>query len=89
MPRFPIQKFDLKEIMVGLPTDIIEKRIEALRLAYVDSQIEGQHAHPEDAKLLEAFARGEIDGDEVFQRALARIHAVQAERQKTAAQLDE
>jgi Antitoxin VbhA len=28
--------------------------------------IEGQCVHPDDAKLLDAWARGEIDGDEVL-----------------------
>jgi Antitoxin VbhA len=74
----------LKGIVMGLPTDIIEKRLDALRQARVDSQIEGQRAHPDDAKLLDAFARGEIDGDEVTRRIIARASA-KTTRQKTAA----
>jgi hypothetical protein len=67
--------------MMGLSPEDIERRLDAVRRARVDSQIEGQRAHPDDAKLLDAWARGEIDGDEVRRRALARIHAVQAKRQ--------
>ncbi len=68
---------------MGLSPEAIERRVEALRLARVDSQIEGQRAHPDDAKLLDAWARGEIDGDEVLRRCLERVHAVQTKRQAT------
>jgi Antitoxin VbhA len=69
-----------------LSAKMIEKRQDALRQARVDSQIEGQRAHPDDAKLLDAFARGEIDGDEVTRRIIARGRAVaKTKRQKTAA----
>ena len=70
---------------MGLSPEEIERRLDALRRARVDSQIEGQRAHPDDAKLLDAYARGEIDGDEVTRRIIARAHAVQAKRQKTGA----
>jgi len=62
----------------------IKRRLDALRQARVDSQIEGQRAHPDDAKLLDALTRGEIDGDEARGRTLARISA-EAKRQKTVA----
>lgn len=74
---------------MGLSPEDIERRLDAVRQARVDSQIEGHFSHPDDAKLLDAWARGEIDGDELRRRVLARIHTVQAERQKTAAQSDE
>jgi Antitoxin VbhA len=67
-----------------LPPDIIKKRLDAVRQARVDSQIEGQRAHPDDDKLLDAWARGEIDGDEVRRRILARASA-KVKQQKTAA----
>ncbi len=69
--------------MVLSPEDI-EKRRDAVRRSLVDSQIEGQRIHPDVAKLLDAWARGEIDGDEVRRLGLARIHAEHASRQKTA-----
>jgi fido (protein-threonine AMPylation protein) len=61
--------------MMGLSPEDIERRRDAVRRSRVDSQISGQCAHPDDAKLLDAWARGEIDGDEVRRRALARISA--------------
>ncbi len=68
---------------MGFSPEDIERRVEALRLARVDSQIEGRRAHPDDAKVLDAWARGEIDGDEALRRCLGRIHAVQVKREAT------
>ncbi len=72
-----------------LSPEDIENRRDAVRRSRVDSQIEGQRVHPDDAKLLDAWARGEIDGDEARRRGLTRIHAEHANRQKTTLQLDE
>lgn len=68
---------------MGLSPEDIERRLDAVRQARVDSQIDGRRAHPNDDKLLDPWARGEIDGDEVRRRVVARVHAVQAKRQKT------
>ncbi len=72
---------------MALSQEEIERRMHALELARVDSQIEGQFAHPDDAAVLDAYARGEIDGDEFTRIILARVDEIskQQKKQKTAA----
>lgn len=56
--------------------DDIARRIEALRLARVDSLIEGLRAPADDDAVLDTWARGEIDGDEARRRLLANLEKV-------------
>lgn len=58
----------------------VARRVEALRLARVDSAMEGLYEQADDAAALDAFARGKIDRAEferrisVQQRAPAKKH---------------
>jgi hypothetical protein len=47
-----------------MTNDEIERRTEAMRLPRHSNAMEGLREHPEDAAVLDAYARGEIDGDE-------------------------
>jgi len=69
---------------MGLSPEDIERRLDAVRRACVDSQIEGQIIHPDYAKLMDAWARGKIDGDEVRRRILESVSA-KAKRQEIGA----
>jgi hypothetical protein len=51
----------------------IARRTEALRLARVDSRIEGLRSSAEGTAVLDAWARGEIDGDEARRRLRANL----------------
>lgn len=53
----------------------LERRKWALNLARVNSQIEGQFAHPDDAAILDAYAHGEIDGDEATRRIMNHLNS--------------
>ncbi len=69
--------------MLLSPEDLAS-RAEGIRLARVDALIEGLREHPDDAPVLDAYARGEIDADEVRRRVLARIRC-KGTRQRTQA----
>ncbi|MDQ1411304.1 MAG: Antitoxin VbhA [Acidobacteriaceae bacterium] len=53
--------------------DEIKRRVEAMCLARHSNAMEGLRELPEDALVLDAFARGEIDGHEARRRIKARI----------------
>ncbi len=53
--------------------DDIARRTEALRLARVDSRIEGLRAPADDDAVFDTWARGEIDGDEARRRLRANL----------------
>ena len=53
--------------------DDVARRTEALRLARVDSRIEGMRSSAEGAAVLDTWARGEIDDDEARRRLLANL----------------
>ena len=63
----------------GTPT-----RVEALRKARSNALIEGLRQEPVGAAVLDAWARGEIDGDEARLRLDARLAAEQAGTSKVA-----
>lgn len=63
----------------------ISLRTEAVRRARADSLIEGLRALPADAAVLDAYARGEIDGDEVMRRLDANLRADEPSRASDAA----
>ena len=50
-------------------------RAEALREARADSLIEGLRENPDATPIVDAWARGEIDGDEARRRLDARLSA--------------
>lgn len=56
-----------------LDTEMLRRSMESFRLARVSNEIEGVREHPEDRPLVEAFARGEIDGDTMLDRVAANI----------------
>jgi hypothetical protein len=56
-------------------TEELAQSKDVLRRARVDSQIEGQFPHPDDAAVLDAMARGEFDNNEARRRIFARITA--------------
>lgn len=53
--------------------ETLRRSMESLRLARVSNEIEGVREHPEDRPLVEAFARGEIDGDAMLDQVAANI----------------
>ena len=53
--------------------DDVARRTEALRLARVDSLIEGLRAPADDEAVLDTWARGEIDADEARRRLRANL----------------
>lgn len=56
-----------------MANDEIQRRVEAMRQAPHSNAMEGLRELPEDAVVLDAYARGEIDGDEARRRIKARI----------------
>ena len=63
----------------GSPT-----RVEAARKARANALIEGLRQEPTGAAILDAWARGEIDGDEARRRLDARLAAEQVGTSKVA-----
>ena len=53
-----------------------QRRLDALRRARASNAMEGIAEHPDDAKVLEAFARGEIDGEAFDRHIRERIARV-------------
>jgi hypothetical protein len=53
--------------------DEIQRRAEAVRDVRHSNAMEGLRELPEDAVVIDAYARGEIDGDEARRRIRARI----------------
>lgn len=53
---------------MALSPEDIERRIEALRLARANSLIEGLRGEPDGEAVLDEWARGTIDQDEVMRR---------------------
>ena len=56
-----------------MTNDEIQRRVEAMRQARHSNAMEGLRELPEDAAVLDAYARGEIDGDEARRLIKARI----------------
>jgi hypothetical protein len=71
--------------MAMIDRETLAKRVEALRLARADSLIEGLREHEEGASVLDAWARGDITGDELDRRILAIAKQVEARNKATAA----
>lgn len=68
-----------------LPPEDIERRVEALRLARVNSLIEGLRGEPDGAAVLDEYARGEIEEDEVLRRLDALLpHNAANQKDKSA-----
>ena len=63
-----------------LDKDTVARRVEALRLARVSSAMEGLYERPDDASVLDAFARGEIDRAEFMRRVSVKARPASARR---------
>lgn len=61
---------------------VLARRLEALRLARVDSSMEGLQALPEDAAALDAFARGEIQEGEFMRRVSVKYRPSSAQHHR-------
>jgi hypothetical protein len=51
----------------------LEARSKAVRFAVANTAIEGGHVLPETEELMNEWARGEIDDDELIQQGLKRF----------------
>ena len=65
-------------------TDGKPTRADALRKARANALLEGLRQEPVGAAILDAWARGEIDGDEARRRLDARLAAEQSGSSKVA-----
>ena len=66
--------------MPQLDNDTVVRRVEADRLARSSSAIEGLDARPDDAEVLNPFARGEFDRAEFMRRVSVEFRGGRAHK---------
>ena len=66
--------------MPQLDNDIVVRRVEAARLAAASSAVEGLDDRPDDAGVLNPFARGEVDRAELMRRVSVEFRGGRAHK---------